>query len=135
MGKLKLREVPPPGAGLTTLTCVVPAAAISNALMDAWSCVPLKYVVVRLEPFQVTTEPPTNPLPFTVSVKAALPAVAEAGDSEMIDGNGLGAAVMVKLALPEVPPPGAGLNTVTCEVPAAAISNAPMDAWSCVPLT
>jgi hypothetical protein len=54
----------------------------------------------------------TNPVPLTVKVNAAPPAVALAGDNELIVGTGFDA-VIVKAALPEVPPPGAGLNTVT----------------------
>src|SRR6266567_3962442 len=130
-----LPEVPPPGDGLNTVTWAVPAAAMSAALMDAWSCPPLTYVVDRFAPFQFTTDPLTKPLPFTVRVKAAVPAVADEGDSEAIDGVGLLGALMVKPALPEVPPPGDGLNTVTWAVPAAAMSAALMDACSCPPLT
>jgi hypothetical protein len=36
-------------------------------------------VVVRLLPFHCTTDPVVNPEPFTVSVKAAPPAVRELG--------------------------------------------------------
>src|SRR5262249_21713858 len=35
----------------------------------------------------------------------------------------------------DVPPTGVGLNTLTCAVPTAAMSAAPMDACSCVALT
>jgi hypothetical protein len=88
-----------------------------------------------VDPFQFTTDPATNPLPFTVRVKATLPATAEDGDNEVIDGDGFGAALMVKLELPEVPPPGVGLNTVTGAVPAEAMSAALIDACTCDPLT
>src|SRR6266567_1472271 len=135
MVKPALPEVPPAGVGLNTDIWIVPAVAISAAPIDAWSCVALTYVVVRLNPLHFTTEPLTNPIPFTVRVKAPLPAVAEAGDSEVIDGVGLPEALMVKSALPEVPPPGVGLNTDIWIVPAVAISAAPIDAWSCVALT
>jgi len=50
--------------------------------------VALTNVVVRLLPFQLTTEPETNPVPLTVRVNAAPPAVALAGDSELIVGTG-----------------------------------------------
>jgi hypothetical protein len=134
MVKPALPEVPP-GAGLNTVNWAVPAEAISAALMNTRSCVPLTYVVDRLAPFQLTTDPLINPLPFTVRMKAAVPAVAEAGDREVIDGGGLFGALMVKPTMPEVPPPGAGLNTVTWAVPAEAISAALMNTRSCVPLT
>jgi hypothetical protein len=75
-----------------------------------------------------------NPLPVTVSVNAAVPAVAEAGDRVPIVGIGF-VALMVKVEVPEVPPPGVGLNTVTCPVPEAAISAAVIAAVNCVVLT
>jgi len=113
MVKLVLPEAPPPGAGLNTVTWAVADAAMSVALMETRSCVPPTYVVVRGDPFQFATEPLINPLPFTVKVNAPLPAVAEAGDKEVIDGDGLAGALIVKLTTPEVPPPGVGVKTVT----------------------
>ena len=85
--------------------------------------------MVRAAPFQLTTELLMNPAPFTVRVKAAAPAVAPVGANEVIEGTGL-AALMVKLALPDVPPPGDGLNTVTRPEPAEAMSAAVMAAWT-----
>ena len=67
-------------------------------------------VVVRFDPFQRTTEPATKLVPLTVSVKAAPPAVADAGLRLVVVGAGL---LIVKVRALEVPPPGAGLNTVT----------------------
>ena len=110
--KTAFPEVPPPGVGLNTVTCAVPAVAMSAAVMAAFICVALTKVVVRLLPFQFTTVLEMNPVPFTVRVNAAPPAVAFAGDSELTVGTGL-AALIVNAVLPEVPPPGAGLNTVT----------------------
>src|SRR5579872_3411824 len=121
MVKLALPDVPPPGDGLNTVTRPVPAEAMSAAVMAACTCVALRNVVVRLEPFHLTTEPFINPLPFTVRVNAAPPAVPLAGNSEVTEGTGLDA-LMVKLALPDVPPPGAGLNTVTWASPASKMS-------------
>ena len=114
-----LLEVPPPGAGLNTVTCAVPAVVMSAAVIAACNCVALTNVVVRFVPFQLTTDPLRNPVPFTVTVKAAVPAVALDGDSELTVGIGL-VVLMVKAALLEVPPPGAGLNTVTWPVPCRA---------------
>src|SRR6266567_4714861 len=136
MVKPVLVEVPPPGAGLNTITWTVPAEAISAALMDTSNCVPLTKVAVRFAPFQFTTDPLTNPLPFTVRVKAAVPPVADEGDRKVIAGTGLlPGEFTVKPALLEVPPPGDGLNTVTWAVPAEAMSAALMAAWSCPPFT
>ena len=74
----------------------------------------LTYVVARLAPFQFTAEMPlTNPVPFTVRVKAAPPAVPLVGASDVIVGAGLFAGLMVNGRLPDGPPPGVGLNTVT----------------------
>jgi hypothetical protein len=95
-------EVPPPGAGLTTVTEALPAAAISAAVMAAMSCVALPYVVVRGLPFQFTVEPETKPLPVTVSVKPAAPAVAPAGDNDVSAGSGFGVVgVGGELCLPQ----------------------------------
>ena len=71
--KVSALEVPPPG--FTTLTCAVPAAAMSLAGIAAVSCVALTNVVVRAAPFHCTTEPETKLLPLTVSVNAGPPAV------------------------------------------------------------
>jgi hypothetical protein len=86
--KVRLPDVPPPGAGVFTVTGIEPAAARSDAESVARSTVLLTNVVGRVAPFQRTTEVLTNPLPFTVSVRLALPATAPAGDSELIAGTG-----------------------------------------------
>src|SRR5436189_228988 len=123
---------PPPAAGVITVTCGVPAAATSAAAMAAVSCVALTNVVVRAAPFQLTVEPPTKLLPVTVSVKAALPADVLVGDRAARVGDEL---FTVNVCAAEVPPPGAGVTTVTCGVPAAATSAAAMAAVSWVALT
>lgn len=46
-----------------------------------------------------------------------------------------GAATIVNVSDPDVPPPGGGVVTDTCAVPTAATSAAPIVARSCVPLT
>jgi len=56
-------------------------------------------------------------VPLTVSVKPGLPADAELGERLDIVGSGLGCVFMVKVAEFDVPPPGAGLNTVTFAEP------------------
>ena len=76
---------------------------------------------MRLDPFQRTLEPMTKPVPLTVRVNAALPALAEVGEMLEVVGAGL---LKVKVWAFEVPPPGAALNTVTEAVPATARSAA-----------
>jgi hypothetical protein len=114
-------EVPPPGVPFTTVTEAVPAVAMSAAVIAAVTWVEETYVVVRFDPFQFTVEPETKPVPFTVSVNPAPPAVAEAGLRPVVVGTGL---LIVKVWALEVPPPGAGFTTVTWAVPAVAMSAA-----------
>jgi hypothetical protein len=114
-------EVPPPGAGFTTVTEAVPAVAISATVIVAVNWVGETYVVVRPEPFQFTAETETKPLPFTVSANPAPPAVAEAGLRPVVASTGL---LIVNVWALEVPPPGAGFTDVTEAVPAVAMSAA-----------
>jgi hypothetical protein len=125
-------DVPPPGAGVNTVTDAVPAVAMSAAEIAAWSCVALTKAVVRADPFQRTTEVATKLLPVTVRVKLAPPAIRLLGESALVPGKGL---LTVNVRAPDVPPPGAGVNTVTDAVPAVAMSLARMAAVSWVLLT
>lgn len=79
------------------------------------SCVALTKVVARALAPKLTNEVETKPVPFTVRVKAAPPALALVGEMVVIVGAGL---FTVKLTGLEVPPPGAGLVTVTLKLPA-----------------
>ena len=81
-------------AGFVTVTVAVPAVAISAAVIAAVNCVALTNVVVLAAPLNFTTDVDTKPVPFTVSVKAAPPAVALVGESEVTVGAGL---LMVKV--------------------------------------
>src|SRR5437868_13069544 len=72
--KLTEFDVPPPGVGLRTVTTPTPALATSAAWRFALSSKLLTNVVVRLEPFQRTTELGTKSTPVTLSTKAPLPA-------------------------------------------------------------
>ena len=92
--KDRVADVPPPGAGFVTVTVAVPAVAISAAVTAAVSCVALTNVVVLAAPLKLTTEVDTKPVPFTVRVKAAPPAVALVGEREVSVGAGL---LMVKV--------------------------------------
>ena len=114
-------EVPPPGATFVTVTASVPAARTSAAVIVAVRVELETKVVPRAEPFQFTTEPETKFVPKTVRVKDELPAVVDAGERLVVAGTGFR---IVKVSEPEVPPPGAGVTTVTGTVPAVAISAA-----------
>ena len=87
--KERVPDVPPPGAGLVTVTVAVPAVAISAAAIAAVNCVALTKVVVLVAPLNFTTDVDTNPVPLTVKVKAAPPAVALVGEREVSVGAGL----------------------------------------------
>jgi hypothetical protein len=100
--------------------------------IDTISWVPLTKLVVRGLPLKYTTEVGRKFRPVTVSVNAAVPAVALAGERVMIAGTGL---FTLKVAADDVPPPGAGLVTVTLNVPDVARSAARIAAVTCVPLT
>ncbi|HTY77657.1 MAG TPA: hypothetical protein VMI34_07560 [Candidatus Bathyarchaeia archaeon] len=89
MLKVAAAAVPPPGAGVTTVTAAVLAPARSLAGMLAVSWVALTKLVVRMLPFHCTVEAGTNPVPVTVSVKAGPPCVALLGASEEMAGTGL----------------------------------------------
>jgi hypothetical protein len=86
-------------------------------------------------PLKVTTDPFINPVPVTVNVKALEPAVALDGESFVIAGTGLPAAVIVKGSVFDVPPPGAAFVTLTSGDPALAMSVARIAAVTCVALT
>ena len=72
-----------------TVTVAVPAAAISAALIAAVTCVALTKVVALAALLNLTTDVETKPVPFTVRVKAAPPAVAPVGEREVAVGAGL----------------------------------------------
>ena len=112
-------DVPPPGVGLVTVIEAVPAVAISAALMMAVSWVEEAKVVDRAEPLKLTVEEATKLVPLTVKVNDVPPAVTGVGEIDVVVGTGL---LMVKVWADEVPPPGAGVTTVTDAVPAVAIS-------------
>ena len=133
IGKGAALDVPPPGAGLKTVTLADPAVAMSAAGMLAVSRVSLTYVVARALPFQRTTEPLTKFVPLTVRLNAGPPTLALDGLRLVIVGAGL--LLIEKVAALDVPPPGAGLKTVTLADPAVAMSAAGMLAVSRVSLT
>jgi hypothetical protein len=82
-------DVPPPGAGLITVTATMPTEAIAAAGMAAVNWMELANVVARAVPPKLTTEPETKFPPLTISVKAAPPAAALVGEIVVIVGTGL----------------------------------------------
>src|SRR6266852_3255614 len=126
--KLAGLEVPPPGAGFLTVTLAVPADARFAAGICAVTRVAFTKVVGCAAPFHCMTEVERKFVPFTVNVKVGPPAVALVGEILVVVGMGLLAAMILKTAVGDVPPPGGGFVTVTCTVPAVEISAAEMAA-------
>jgi hypothetical protein len=117
-GSVEAEIVKEAGAELTaeldTVIDADPAEAISENGMAAVSCVELTNVVPRAEPFQLTTEPFTKFVPFTVRVNpdglhdgVVFDEVVEE-DKDVIVGG-----VMVNWTCPEIPPPGPSVSTST----------------------
>ena len=67
----------------------VPMLVMSLAGTCAVSCVELTKLLGRAAPFHFTTETLTKLLPFTAIVNVVPPALALAGDSELMPGTGL----------------------------------------------
>src|SRR4029077_17997391 len=88
--KLSPPEIPPPGAGVETVTSAVPPAAISAVVIVACKLVQHTNVVARAVPFHCTVEAFTKLLPVTVRANAPPPATAELGFSDPIARDGLG---------------------------------------------
>src|SRR5215831_17458472 len=132
--KLTLFDVHTPlvqDAWFATWTETVPWVTTSVASSAILTCVVESTITVRAWPPTVAVAPAAKPVPVTVSVKAVLPAVTLAGLRLLMLGVGFTLATVSGRA-PDVPPPGAGVNTVMLGVPAAAISLAGMAAVSCV---
>jgi hypothetical protein len=109
---------------------------MAAAGMAVVNCVALTNVVAGAVPPKLTIEAATKFVPLIVSVKpSTLPAMALFGETVVIVGTGFGPLVMVKFTAFEVPPPGAGLVTVTAAVAAEAMAAAGMVAVNCVELT
>jgi hypothetical protein len=90
-------DVPPPGAGFTTVTELVPALATLPEGTVAVRTVEETKVVARLLPFQLTVDEVIKFVPFTVRVKVEVPALVEVGLRDVVVGEGL-VIVRVKLA-------------------------------------
>lgn len=82
--KLTVPDVPPPGAGLLTVRVSVCPAESSAAGTVACSVVELVYEVWSTVPFRATVDAEINPLPVTVMVCAADPAVMDCCEDSLI---------------------------------------------------
>jgi len=116
-------------AWFATWTARAPWATRSVASNAILTCVVESTITVRAWPPTVAVAPAAKPAPVAVSVKAPLPAVTLAGLRLLMLGVGFTSATVSGRAA-DVPPPGAGVNTVMLGVPAAAISLAGMAAVS-----
>lgn len=120
--------MPPPGAGVVTVTSTLPADATSAAGIAAEILVALTNVVASALPLKFTTDFATKFVPFTVSVNAAPPAAC-AVPKVVIVGAGVEEEFTVKICGgADGPVVGAGFVTVTLGVPAAAMSEASIEA-------
>lgn len=120
-------EVPPPGEGFSTVTRNVPPDATSASGIIAVSVVGETKVVARLEPRHNTVEAVMKPAPSTVITRPRLPASTVLGVTRVVTGAGL---LTAKAVAPDVPPPGAGLKTVTLASAPVAMSALPISAAS-----
>jgi len=141
-----LPEVPPPGAGVATLTWSVPTAVrLAAGMKVAIPLVPINIAVGREAPFHCTAEHGDKLLPFTVSgmggpVNASIAAFI--GEIELMAGEGrvapVASAVTGNLREFEFVPgplPVTVIATAAAPVPRNAVSAAVIAAVSCVALT
>jgi hypothetical protein len=116
-GKLIAFEVPPPGAGLVTVTAGVPVEAMLEAGMIAVNCVELTKVVTVVDPPKLTVEDAMKLVPLIVRVKAAPPATALLGEIVVIVGAGGGGGdVPFELFPPQLARPDSANNKKTAHV-------------------
>ena len=98
-------EVPPPGAGLDTVTEAVFAVAMFVVGTEAVSWELLTKVVTSAMPFQFTVAPETNWVPFTVSVNPGPPGTTAEGTSGWLtNGTGFPASASVLAIIRQTPP-------------------------------
>jgi len=90
MEKLIATEVPPPGAGLVTVTAGVPAEATLAAGTTAVNSAESPNVVAIADPPKLTIEPATKSVPLIVRVNAPPPTTVVTGEIVEIVGVGLG---------------------------------------------
>ena len=108
--------VPPPGVGLVTVTGSEPA--VPGSAGTTAESVPLLFnVVINSAPLKLICDEAINPVPVTVNVNEGLPTSSVDGERLEMTGDGLFAGPIVNVADGLVPPPGAGLTTVTATGP------------------
>jgi hypothetical protein len=86
---VKVRAFEVLGPGFKTVMLAVPVAAMLAAGMLAVSWELLTKVVVRFEPFHLTIELDTKPVPLTVKLRAGPPAGVEPGMRLFSIGSGI----------------------------------------------
>src|SRR4029077_12250076 len=104
-------EIPPPGAGVNTVTPYVPASDRSAASTGVVSDVPLTTVVVGAAPLKCATDVPTKLVPVTVSTNGAAPCATVVTLRLVTVGAG-GGGTTVHVSPFDVPPPGVPVTTV-----------------------
>src|SRR5258708_29542234 len=104
----------PPGAGSMTYTEYVPAGNDKNA--ENWVGLASKSAVTAAPLLKYNVSPCRNPVPVTVNDVGEYCWIEEGLIDEIV-GTGLGAEIANGSAL-DGPPPGDGLATATCTVPA-----------------
>lgn len=122
-------EVPPPGEGLKTVMEFCPAVVSSAVGTAADNEVEEAKVVASACPFHRATLWAVKPEPLRLKVNPEAPAFADDGEMDARTGNGCWTS---KNLVAEVPPPGAGLNTVMLALSGIAIRLAGTVAESCV---
>ncbi len=115
---------------LAAVMLALPALAIKLAGTAAVSCVALTNVVVRPVPFHCTVAVERKPVPLTVNVNAAPPAVADVG-LRLVIATAVGALMGNVSAVEALPPV---FVTVILALPTLAIRLAGTAAVSCVEL-
>jgi hypothetical protein len=124
-------DAPPPGAGLTAATLIVPGDARSAVVRIAVSCVPLTKVVCRAIPSICTVVAATKPVPLMATEADAEPAGNEDGEIWVIAAMGLLICRLTELVEMLVPPLLATIDAL----PAVASWLVGMTAVTCVLVT
>jgi hypothetical protein len=106
---------------LVTATDKVPAVARSDVVSATCKFSLLIKPVERFVLFTLTTDCGAKLVPAISSVAPPDPARTVVGEIELIVGTLLGAGVIVKVRLPDVPPPGEVVKTTTVAVPGLTI--------------